>query len=264
MDSISIKVYAKVNIYLDIDGVREDGYHLLDMRNVSVDVFDIICAKKSKISRVIMDGNAVDGSNTAVKALKILEENFGISMRVEIKKGIPFSAGLGGSSADASGVFYCAHKLYGIDFDKLKKLAVKVGCDVPYMMSGGNASVKGVGEIVAPEKFKELTLAICQSAVGASTKEIYAKYDEIGGYVNKGENYNALEKAAVALAPKILTAKEQLLNHTDRVFMTGSGSAFVGIFDDLSLAVKCIESIGDSQFKAVVKTVDKGVKIIAE
>lgn len=259
MDSITIKVGAKINLSLDVTGVREDGYHLLDMRNASVDIFDIIRAKKSNISAVTMDGKAVDVSNTAVKALKILQDEYGVAMQVDIEKGIPFSAGLGGSSADASGVFYCAQRIYDLDGDKLKSLAVKVGCDVPYMMSGGNARVRGVGELLERVPYQSLALAICQSSVGASTKEIYAKFDEVGGYPKTSVRYNALEKSAVALAPQILTAKEQLLFHTDRVFMTGSGSAYVGVFDDLATAQKCVDSLDNCIFKAVARTIEKGI-----
>ncbi len=54
MNSISIKVNAKINLSLDITGVREDGYHLLDMLMTSVDIFDTITARKSDIPKVTM------------------------------------------------------------------------------------------------------------------------------------------------------------------------------------------------------------------
>ena len=136
MKRISIKVNAKINLSLDITGVREDGYHNLDMIMTSVDVFDIITAQKSDKSQVTMDGQVVEANNTAAKALALLQEKFNIAMNVDIVKGIPFSAGMGGSSADASGVFFCASKLFGISIDEMMPLALKVGCDVPYMIFG--------------------------------------------------------------------------------------------------------------------------------
>ncbi|MDE6757729.1 MAG: 4-(cytidine 5'-diphospho)-2-C-methyl-D-erythritol kinase [Clostridia bacterium] len=245
MEKIKIKVFAKINLSLDITGVRSDGYHELDMLNTSVSIYDTISACKSKASRVVMDGVEAGENNTAVKALKLLKENFDINMDVEIQKGIPFSAGLGGSSADASGVFFCAHKLYELPLEDIMRLAVKVGCDVPYMLYGGGARVQGVGEIVKPCKLPQLSLVICQKEYGASTKEIYSKYDEIGSYPKVGDKFNALEKAAVALNPNIKIAKKRLLKFTDRVFMTGSGSAYVGVFDSLEDAQKCVDEIGD-------------------
>ncbi|MDE5549696.1 MAG: hypothetical protein K2J13_05545, partial [Clostridia bacterium] len=211
MDKIKIKVYAKINLALDIVGVRDDGYHELDMLNSSVSIFDTITARKSNQSVVFMNGVKAKASNSAVKTLQILKDNFNINMCVDIRKGIPFSAGLGGSSADASGVFFCAYKLFNIPLDSLISLAVKVGCDVPYMIIGGGARVRGVGEIVEPCKVQKLSLAICQKEYGSSTKNIYATYDKIGAYPKQDDNFNALEKAAISLNPNIKIAKEELL-----------------------------------------------------
>ena len=40
MNSVSYKAYAKLNLSLDVTGKREDGYHLMDMVNVSVSLCD--------------------------------------------------------------------------------------------------------------------------------------------------------------------------------------------------------------------------------
>ena len=193
MEFIKIKVNGKINLSLDITGVRGDGYHTLDMLMSSVDIFDVITAKKSEKCAVTMDGRRADGGNTAAKALALLNERYGIAMIVDIVKGIPFSAGLGGSSADASGVLFCASKLYGIPLEELMPIALKVGCDVPYMCLGGGARVRGVGEEVVPIGIPDMTLVIAQKAAGASTKEIYQKYDEVGGE-KVGEYFNVLER----------------------------------------------------------------------
>ena len=263
MENIKIKVYAKINLSLEVTGVRDDGYHELDMLNTSVSIFDTITAYKSQESKVIMDGVEAEQGNSALKTLKILKDNFNIDMIVDIKKGIPFSAGLGGSSADASGVFFCAHKLYNIPLDRLMPFALKIGCDVPFMIYGGSARVSGVGEKIQPCELKKQYFVICQKEVGASTKDIYSKYDEIGAQKKCDKYFNALEESAIALNPNIEIAKKQLLKFTDRVFMTGSGSAYVGIFDDEKSAKKCVDSVGeDFIFKKVAKSLDSGIDII--
>ncbi|MDE7191881.1 MAG: 4-(cytidine 5'-diphospho)-2-C-methyl-D-erythritol kinase [Clostridia bacterium] len=265
MNRIRIKVNAKINLSLDITGVREDGYHNLDMLMTSVDIFDIISAQKSNESRVVMDGKVADANNTAVKALALLQEKFNIAMSVDIVKGIPLSAGMGGSSADASGVFYCANKLFGISVDEMIPLALKVGCDVPYMIFGGGARVQGVGEIITPVEIQPLTLVIAQKTVGSSTKDIYKKYDAVGGDRCDGKPYfNALERSAVLLNPQIADAKMDLLKFSDRVFMTGSGSAYVGVFDDDQKAKRCLESLQDYVFCKLAHTKSQGIEIIEQ
>ena len=263
MKSIEIKINAKINLSLDITGVRADGYHTLDMLMTSVDIFDIVTARKSDVSKVTMDGKEVDGDNTAIKALQLLQDKFNIAMQVDIVKGIPFSAGMGGSSADASGVFYCASKLFGIAIEEMIPLALKVGCDVPYMIYGGGARVQGVGEIVTPIEAPQMTLVIAQKTIGSSTKDIYRKYDEIGGERGDGSTYfNVLERSAVALNPQIAEAKKDLQKFTDRVFMTGSGSAYVGVFDDEEKAKQCANSLQDYEFCKVAHTKGKGIEEI--
>lgn len=274
MKSLKIRVNAKVNLSLDVTGVREDGYHLLDMLMNSVSVCDEIYAVKSDVNVVYMDGKPADADNTAVKALELLGKEFGISMRVEIAKGIPYSSGMGGSSADASGVFYCAIKLFSLDADKVLELALRVGCDVPYMLYGGAARVQGVGEDISPLSFPDMHLVIAQKIEGASTKEIYRRYDECkgdGGDIDgvladinaNFRPFNVLERSALSLCPQIEEAKKQLLRYTDTVFMTGSGSAYVGVFNSEKDARKCCESITGMKFKTYAATQRKGITELA-
>lgn len=273
MQDIKIKVNAKVNLSLDITGVRKDGYHLLDMLMTSVGIHDVIYACKSEENAVVMDGKIQGKDNTAFKALQALSEKFGVHMRVEIAKGIPFSSGMGGSSADASGVFYCAYKLYSLDVEELLPLALKVGCDVPYMIFGGAARVQGVGEEIAPLTFPMFHLVIAQKIPGASTKEIYACYDSLKGErgniddvlktIDSGfKPFNVLEKSALTLCPAIEDAKIQLLKYTNTVFMTGSGSAYVGVFADEDSAKECCDSLEGMTFKAYTCTQNKGISEI--
>lgn len=274
MQSLKIKVNAKINLSLDITGVRKDGYHLLDMLMTSVDVYDVIEACKSDEPAVFMDGVKACEDNTALKAVNTLRDKFGVSMRIDIRKGIPFSSGMGGSSADASGVFYCAHKLYSLDIDRLLPLALSIGCDVPYMIFGGAARVQGVGEEISPLAFPVMHLVIAQKCEGASTKEIYKRYDECAGEKGSIDDvlkdikfrfapFNVLEKSAISLCPEIEQAKQQLLKFTDTVFMTGSGSAYVGVFSDERKATECCDALEGMIFKTCTVTKDRGITELA-
>ena len=61
MQTAKVKAYAKINLTLDITGSK-DGYHLLDSFVASVDLYDLITAKKrkDKLVRVIMRGLDAD------------------------------------------------------------------------------------------------------------------------------------------------------------------------------------------------------------
>ena len=103
MEQLKIKVYAKLNLMLDIKGVLEDGYHSLDMIMESCSLYDELVCEKSVENSVYMDGVLQDEKNTAYRALEVLTLAYGYKMKVEIKKHIPMCAGVGGSSADAAG-----------------------------------------------------------------------------------------------------------------------------------------------------------------
>ena len=237
MEQLKLKVYAKLNLSLDIKGVLDDGYHSLDMIMESCSLFDELTCTKSLENEVCMDGIIQDEKNTAYKALEVLSLAYGYKMKVEIVKHIPFSAGVGGSSADAAGVFFAYGRLYGIDYEYMTKLALSVGSDVCYMIKGGPAKVRCKGEMVFPiEDFKERFMVIAQKELGAATGDVYKKYDEIGRIIDDTFDldgikvFNVLTKPATILQPSIQNTINDLKAYTNRVFMTGSGSAVCGIF----------------------------------
>ena len=273
MEEITIKVFAKINLKLDITGILDDGYHSLDMIMTSIDVFDVIKAQKATQNEVYMDGVLQDDKNTAYKALEVLSLAYGYKMKVEIEKHIPMSAGVGGSSADAAGVFFAYSKLYGVEMDYMTKLALSVGSDVVYMMKGGPAKVRCKGEIVFPiENFEDMHMVILQKIPGAATGQVYKKFDDMGRSIEDAfkvndnlEIYNVLQAPAISLCKEIKITIDELKKHTNKVFMTGSGSAVCGLFDSYEQAKACLDKIeGDYVFKNVVKTLPYGIEIVNE
>ena len=272
MEKLTLKVYAKINLMLDIKGILDDGYHSLDMVMTSCDLFDEIKAEKSIANEVYMDGVLQDEKNTAYKALDILTLAYGYRMKVQIKKGIPMKAGVGGSSADAAGVFFAYSYLYGIDTEYMTKLALSVGSDVCYMIKGGPAKVRCKGEMVFPiEKYTELNMVMLQKEYGAETKDVYKHYDKIGRQIQDefeidGQKvFNVLQAPAIELCPSIQESIDELKKHTRYVFMTGSGSAVLGIFNSKDEAKAALDKIkGNYDFKQVVSTKPFGVEIMSE
>ena len=126
MNSVSVKVYGKINLSLGVRG-SENGYHILDTVMASISVFD------------------GSGSN-AMKAALLTQAAFCTGgADIKITTGIPSGAGLGGSSADAAGVIRAMIKAFGAAADEeiSEKIAASVGSDVPYMLTGGYARLTG-------------------------------------------------------------------------------------------------------------------------
>ena len=187
MNTVRIKSYAKVNLTLEIVGVK-GGYHLLDSLVASVDIFDLIVLKKrkDKFSSIIMHGmdseSILPEKNNALKAAEAFSKRFGVNgADITVYKNIPIGAGLGGSSADISGVINGMAKLYNVgDRVALKALADELGSDTGYMLTGGFARMQGRGEQVTPLPFKNKLyfLLLCPSSL-VSAGGCYQEYDRL-------------------------------------------------------------------------------------
>lgn len=265
---LEFRVAAKCNLSLSIDGIYENGYHLLDMCSASVDIWDRITLKLPDASAsavaasepVIvcrMDGRPQDGRNSACIAADRYCRRYGLSdVEIEIVKGIPFCAGMGGSSADAAGVLRAMNECFGYaSREELEALALSCGADVPYMLYGGFARVRGKGEQI--ERFepqKHCALAVLKSD-SVLTSQAYREYDlrtpvlsisadEVIKVVSAGRwrslaqcGGNDLRPGAERLCESV-TRNLELLRKFDALYadMTGSGSAVFGIFDTLAQA----------------------------
>jgi 4-diphosphocytidyl-2-C-methyl-D-erythritol kinase len=220
-----------------------------------------------------MDGVLQGEDNTATRALRVFEETyFTPRVRVDITKGIPMGAGMGGSSADAAAVLYALSVIYGVD---TYPLAIRVGSDVPYMMRGGVCRVRGLGERVDGYGYREYPITLLYSG-SVDTGAAYRLYDTLGATASvdtdgvidaysRGDleelmriSRNDLYTPATVLNPDISAMREELMSLGARyVSMTGSGSAVYGIFDTVPAY--------DGKYSIIhTSTVRDGIEILEE
>lgn len=258
MNYVRVKAYAKINLTLDITGVQ-GGYHMIDSAVASIDLADVITAKKRKdgLINVVMHGEGSENipaeSNNAVKAGERFVSEFGCNgADITVWKNIPLGAGLGGSSADVAGVLKAMAKLYQEDdFGRVKAIADGLGSDCGYMLTGGYARISGRGEKVEGiESDLKLNLVLLVPKGGVSTAECYALSDGLskGGYatenavsalISRDERglcqslNNHLYGAAVKLNPAVEEAYSQLKEFDPLgVNMTGSGSGVYAVLEN--------------------------------
>lgn len=276
MDTLTLQAHAKLNLYLDIDGILDGGYHSLDMIMASVSCADIVTVRLRKDGNisVTMDGESSGEENSAYKAAKLVADSCGVGMDVTIIKRIPFCAGMGGSSADSAAVLKAAQKMLNIDAVQIFDMALKCGSDVAYMMRGGIMRAKGRGEILEKlsglEALYDKHIVIAQLCRGASTAKVYSEFDNLGiSGINRfdkaledmrNENYsaalyNALTIPAAKLCPSIINTLYTLKEFSPAVSMTGSGSAAFAIFNDIYSAKKCYDAIKGFKYKSIVHLV---------
>ena len=265
MKTVKIKAYAKVNLTLEILGM-EGEYHALDSLVASVDLYDLIVLKKRKnaLSFITMKGMGSESippeKNNALKAAELFSEAFGtLGADITVYKNIPIGAGLGGSSADVSGVLNGMAALYGIeDREKLKELADKLGSDTGYMLTGGFARMQGRGEKVTPIKTGNTLyfLLLCPES-SVNTGACYRKYDELTPSEESKQRKtdeciralveNNLDEVGRCLANDLYLPACRVNNEVQKTYeealafsplgavMTGSGSGVLALFSHKEL-----------------------------
>jgi 4-diphosphocytidyl-2-C-methyl-D-erythritol kinase len=98
--------------------------------------------------------SVVPDSNLALLAARALREEQGVreSVRIDIKKRIPIAAGLGGGASNAAAVLNALVEFWGLEIshERLIEIGASVGSDVPFLLTGGTALVRGKGDKVMP------------------------------------------------------------------------------------------------------------------
>jgi hypothetical protein len=152
MKKITVKIPAKINLTLDVVGVR-DGFHDIESLCVGVNIYDKITVKKRSDKLVTLKEVGIKAgcevqNNNAYKSAILFMQTFRTSgVDIIVDKSIPVGAGLGGSSADIAGVLLAMQKLFGVKKD-IKPLADSLGSDSGYMLSVRPAIISGRGDKV--------------------------------------------------------------------------------------------------------------------
>ena len=241
------KAPAKINIGLDITGVRDDGYHLLDMVMQTIDVFDELDITGRDDGRIVITCDdpmvPTDERNLIYKAARALTDE---GINVKLIKHIPSQAGMGGGSSDAATTLKAVNEIFGLgkSDSELESLAASLGADVPFFIKGGRQRCRGIGEILdALTPLKKYCVFIKPDAC-ASTKEIYAEYDRLKPKLS-GDVINVLEPVTAAKFPIITELKNRFKEYgAETASMTGSGTAVFGLFEDKDKAQLCASEMG--------------------
>ncbi len=275
MTTLFEPAYAKINLTLDVLGVREDGYHDLKsvMQTLSIrdDVEIDIGTGKPWTMSCSVENIPCNEKNLAWKAARVFfdaakKDPNGLEIR--ITKRIPMEAGMGGGSADAAAVLRALNDHYGKPFSigALAELGALVGSDVPFCVIGGTAMVEGRGEFVRKlPDMPDCVFVVVKPDFSVSTPALYKKIDEVA--IPKHPDNQAMESAIFAgdlqkvcenvynVFDPVVTADHLELNYIKSVChqygaityqMTGSGSAVFAIVSEFEVAAVICNMLKDS------------------
>lgn len=271
MTHLRLKAYGKINLGLDVTGVREDGYHQVRMIMQTVGLHDSIELYRSQKPGIRLETNLhylpVNEQNLAYKAAKLLMDEFGIEegIRMRLRKFIPVAAGMAGGSSDAAAVLFGVNRMFGLGLsrEELMKRGVTLGADIPYCLLRGTALSEGIGEeLTALSPMPQCQVLIAKPGVSVSTKTVYKALDEmelgpeqhpdIDGMIRAirsqdlmavaGKFGNVLELVTGQRYPVIGQLKEAMKEQgAINAMMSGSGPTVFGLFTNPRAAQETYE-----------------------
>lgn len=265
---VTVHAPAKINLTLDVVGVRADGYHLLESVMQSVDCCDTLTARATDGALTLEVLGAPPcpvEKNTAYRAAQVFLRETGVKggAALTLDKRIPQQAGMGGGSADAAAALIALDRLYDtrLSVDELCAMGLQVGADVPFCVLGGTAMVTGIGEgLDSLPVLPDCHIVIAQPADGVSTAAAYAALDRapiphhpdnaaVTAALRAGDLrgvcagvFNVFEPATAI--DGVTAIRRRMAEFSPLASqMSGSGSAVFAIFDNAAQAQACADAL---------------------
>jgi 4-diphosphocytidyl-2-C-methyl-D-erythritol kinase len=280
--ALRVPAFAKINLGLEVLGLREDGYHELRTLFQTVDLHDEIVLRPARSGVTVRCHHPLvpsDARNLAHRAAAEIARYAGVTSGVEIvlEKRIPVGGGLGGGSSDAAAVLLGLDRLWrlGLGPAGLHPLARRLGADVPYFLVGGTALGLGRGDEVYPlARQVRAHVVLVDPERPVSTAAVFRRVDAsltarengytIFRFVSRdleGERAfaalsNGLEEAALAEAPDLRDTVRRIRgilveSGCSHAAMSGSGSTYFALFDGALQAGRARRSLNAAGFKAL-------------
>lgn len=282
MPLMEISAPAKINLFLNVLGKRDDGYHNLETILQKIGLSDTIILKEIKSGiriSCLQEEIPTDEENLAYRAASLLLDYTQVKKGVEIEiiKRIPVAAGLGGGSSDAASSLKGLNRLWqlGLSEGVLSRLAAQLGADVPFFLTSGQAALgRGRGdELVELKPLPQMWLVLAVPEIKVSTAWVYKNLETFGltkadlkgkiilSAIQRGELagiggglFNSLEAVTIAHYPIIAQIKQELVNFGARgALMSGSGPSVFGIFPSQREAEMAINRLSqDKQIRYIL------------
>lgn len=265
---VTILGRAKINLTLDVLGLRDDGYHEIATVMQSLALADtlILTRQEEEITlRVDLAGLEADERNLAHRAAALIRKECGLrgGVHIDITKRIPVAAGLAGGSADAAATLRGMNELYtlGLSDDELCALGAQLGSDIPFSLMGGTVLATGRGErLHRLADFPATVVLLAKPPVSVSTPWAYRSYDEHAPVfhpdnasfmdaLEHGDRDRCVQLMANVLEPVTEAAHPVIADYRARMrahgalcaMMSGSGPTVFGLFAEEQAAAEAAE-----------------------
>jgi 4-diphosphocytidyl-2-C-methyl-D-erythritol kinase len=159
MAELLVSAPAKINLHLEVLGLRPDGFHELAMVMQTIDLADSLSLQPTADGAIQLTCDRADlptdGGNLIVRAAELLKARVGLpelGAAIRLQKRIPIGAGLAGGSSNGAAALVGLNALWGCGFTRsqLHAMAAELGSDMPFCLDGGTQLCFGRGEVLEP------------------------------------------------------------------------------------------------------------------
>lgn len=272
---------AKINLHLEILGVRDDGYHELNTLFLPLPVpCDLLKIEPGHDDNFYMrcpeNPDLESASNLIYKAWKAFGEKTGHQpgIFVTLTKRIPMGGGLGGGSSDCAAMLRWLNDTAderALSHEEMIELGVGLGADVPFFLMDGPAWASGVGEVLTPATIdlSDITLVLACPDIHVDTPWAFKKWDEIHdssrvqeplttsasgtknpSLVSAQTITNAFEPIIFLEHPTLREIKEKIIKSgAVAAAMSGSGASLFGLFRDRHAAQSAARALEQDEIQ---------------
>lgn len=249
---------CKINLGLDVVSKRPDGYHnletifypipLSDVLEITVEEDEDAPDYTFEMYNAYFKSNNED--NLVIRAYKLLATEYSLpKVRMSLFKHIPTGAGLGGGSSDAAFTLKMLNEIAKLSLtdEQLEEYAARLGADCAFFIKNRPVFAEGIGNIFTPIdcSLKGYHIVIIKPEFHISTKDAYSMVTPSKPMVSlldiaprpinmwRSSMKNDFEVSAFAIHPNMAFIKDVLYQlGAFYASMSGSGSAFYGIFEN--------------------------------
>jgi 4-diphosphocytidyl-2-C-methyl-D-erythritol kinase len=243
---------AKINIGLYVTDKRSDGYHNIETVLYPIPLYDVIeIIEYSELSfeEFGFSSKSEWQNNLCIQAYNLLKTDFDLPpIKIHLLKNIPVQAGLGGGSSDAVAVLHVLNKMFDLHIENstLKKYALSLGSDCPFFVEQQPSYACGRGELLEHLNIslKNKCIVVIMPPVGISTKEAFKNIYFTQNSELKKRILNDIRDWKLLIEnsfQNIFYKQHFQYDFITKTFykagalyasMSGSGSAFYGIFEN--------------------------------
>lgn len=265
---------AKVNLVLAVGEKQESGFHEVQTIMHSLALHDTLsmrrfddegsgdglqvmlkCESSFTIDPLLIKAEENIAYKAVVELAKALGRTQDETIEMVLNKVIPAEAGLGGGSSNAAAALVGAATLWGVgvEDERVREVASRLGADVSFFLKGGCARLSGKGDVFEAQlEPRSGFVLLVRPDAGVSTGKAYAAFDEdpvlpSSEYLSSiaaldaaadVSLYNNLEKAACSVTPVVAQVLEwgRAAAGEENVVLCGSGSAVCCIFGSYQAA----------------------------